>query len=282
MAQLQGWSPVADKRGQKNNRVPPFAPSPAELSFYQKYIDRVALNKSLPRRALILGATPELRDLAIMAGLECVAVDISAEMITKFSALMQHAGGPLDKPQEGNWLEMNFPEHHFGIVMGDASFINLTTKEENERLTQICAQTTASDGFVVLRQAVFGDDDQSYESADHLLEDYSKGLIKWEDLFMELRMVMFRSRVYNQSTFQYDARRAFLLIDELSTNGQIPSAEYDHINTFRNEVINTFYSREAFFNMFAQFGLKLEETFHDTGFLFFKYLFMMAFHKKEN
>ncbi len=168
---IQPWE-VAEKRGKKENRIPPFAPSENELSFYKKYLNLVFESGELPNRVLILGATPELRDAAIEIGVESVAVDVSKEMMDKFSSLMKHKGHLLDKQIIKNWLEMDFPKSYFGVVMGDASFNNLILKEHNLQLVKICSKIIAKQGFLVLRQVVYSKENKGYKDALKLVEDF--------------------------------------------------------------------------------------------------------------
>lgn len=276
MANIQPWK-VADKRGKKENRIPPFAPSKNEVSFYRKYLDLVSGNE-LPDRALILGATPELRDSAIDANLESWAVDISGEMMEKFSSLMKHHKHPFDKQQVKNWLEIDFPELYFGAVLGDASFINLTSRKHNRELAKVCSKIIKKGGYLILRQAVYTRY-KGYDNALKLVDDFRSRKIGWQDLFIELRFNIFKNELYDKKTYQYNGIKNFELIDELYNKGILNKQEYERINRFRNNVTNTFYPEEEFVRMIESNGFKLVKRFHDKPYLFYNYLFMMTFRK---
>lgn len=280
MEEIQPWK-VAEKRGKKENRIPPFAPSANEQEFYRKYLKLVSEDAELPKRALILGATPELRDAAIELGFESIAVDISQDMMDKFSNLMKNESHILDKQVISNWLEIDFPDSYFGIIMGDASFINLTLKEHNKKLAQLCSKVMAKGGFLVLRQVIYPKEENSYKDISKLLNDYKQGAIDWRDLYIELRFNIFKDQVYNKDTFQYDGKKNYELIEELSAKGIINEEEQGIINRFRNDVTNTFYPEEDFYKMVEENGFKHIEDFHDKPYKFFDYLFMMAFQKSE-
>ncbi len=275
---IQGWK-IAKQRGAKKNRISPFAPSKNEIAFYQKYINKVAEDVKVPQKALTLGATPELRDGAIKAGLESYAVDISKEMADKFSLLMGYRHHPLDKTVICDWLKMKFPENYFGIIMGDASFINLANRKDNNDLAKVCANTIGKGGYLVLRQVVYPKHFKSYKSVGLLVNDYRNKKISWEDFFMELRIVFYKDKLYNKKTFQYDAGKSFEVIDKLFENKILTDKEYKKINIFRNNVINTFYPEDNFIKMIESKGFKLVAKFHDKPFRFFRYLYIMTFRK---
>ncbi|KKW43017.1 MAG: hypothetical protein UY92_C0001G0031 [Candidatus Magasanikbacteria bacterium GW2011_GWA2_56_11] len=277
MSQPQSWTPIADNRARPGNRVPPFAPSSAELGVYAKYVGRVRENPSLPPRALILGSTPELRDLTISAGLEAHALDISPEMLVKFSALMEHAGSELDKRHLGDWRATEFPAGYFGLVFGDGSLMSLASREDNETVVGRCARSLSPGGYLVARNSCFVSDYDGYRDASALVGDYRAGKLTWNDLFMELRFFVFKDQAYNPANFQYDAGVTFRRIDELQAAGLLPDGEYKRINEFRNSIINTVYPEAEFVSMVGRHGFRLEETFHDGPELFFRHFFMLAF-----
>lgn len=270
---------IAEKRGKRKNRIPPFAPSKNEITFYQKYNNKVAKDKNLPQRALILGATPELRDCAIKSELESYAVDISQEMMDKFSLLMKYHNHPLDKRIIQDWLKIKFPKDYFGIAMGDGSLINFATRKENNTCIKVCAKTIKRGGYLILRQVVYPQNLQSYKSAERLINDYRNKKISWEDFFMELRIVFYKDKLYNKKTFQFNAGKSFKMIDKLFENKILTKKEYEKINTFRNNITNIFYPENNFIKMIESKGFKLTAKFHDKPHRFFKYLYMMAFRK---
>jgi hypothetical protein len=278
MTKIQGWK-IADQRGQKKNRIPPFAPSAKELAVYRKYLARAAKNDNLPKKALTLGATPELRDGAINAGLESIAVDVSQKMMDKFSDLMEEKNNPLDIKMLGNWLTMDFSAKSFGAVMGDASLNNLVTKKDNEKIVKLSAALLPRGGYLILRNVFFPDSLKGYGNAQRLVNDFHYKKISWEDFFMELRFNIFRRQAYNKKTFQYDAGKTFKLIDSLEKKGIITAEELEKINVFRNKVINTVYPDKEFIKMAARQGFKLVETLHDRPHRFFKYLYLVVFEK---
>ena len=89
----------------------------------------------------------------------------------------------------------------------------------------------------------------------------------------------YKDKLYNKKTFQFDAGKSFQIFDKLFKEGALTRKEHEKINTFRNNVINTFYHEDNFIKMVESNGFKLAAEFHDKPFRFFKYLYVMAFKK---
>lgn len=62
----------------------PSRPSAEEVAQYRRWVGR----SDIPRRALVLGATPELRDVLFECGLEVHVIDMSLEMVLAMTELL--------------------------------------------------------------------------------------------------------------------------------------------------------------------------------------------------
>jgi len=277
-AKTQPWR-VAKQRARRSNRIPPLAPSPREVRFYELIIKKAKANKKLPKRLLVLGATPEIRDSGIRNGFEAHAVDLSKEMMDKFSLLMKIKKGRLDIRIIKNWLEMDYPKNFFSVVVGDASLANLATRKENEKLVNILKKITAKSGYLALRQVVYPSNFKPIKSISKLISLYRKKKISWADFFAELRVHSFKKEVYNKKTYRYNAAKNFQLIDNLLRKNILKGNEYKKINAFRNDVINTFYPEKIFVQMVQKHGFKLIQTFKDKPHRFFNYMYIFVFRK---
>ena len=81
---LEPWKELAGRW--KKYYTPPGQPSKDDQKTYLKYIKEVLKNKKEPK-VLILGATPELRDLLAKTRAEVTIIDILMEMISAMSQL---------------------------------------------------------------------------------------------------------------------------------------------------------------------------------------------------
>ena len=127
---------------------PPLRPAPAELAFYERWLQRsLAAGR---RRVLILGSTAELRDLAIRNGVRATCCDMSEATWTAMRALMKEQG-----PEDflcSNWLDI--PEDRaWDVILGDGSIPMLPMKAIEPLVAKV-SRLAGHDGTLVFRIGV--------------------------------------------------------------------------------------------------------------------------------
>lgn len=123
----------------------PWRPSPGDISLYRKLI-----SEKLPGRTLILGATPELRDLIASTDNEVTLIDICPEMISAASKLLTTSQVEKETHVIGNWQKMPFDDAQFDIVVGDF-FWWLFSIPNQKLLRNEIARILKSNGVLVTR-----------------------------------------------------------------------------------------------------------------------------------
>ncbi|MBS3121761.1 class I SAM-dependent methyltransferase [Candidatus Woesearchaeota archaeon] len=292
----QAWDIKVINAGEKV-RGPPRVPTSAELKFYENYLkeaknlsdEKITFlrksageRKELEKNALILGATPELRDLVLDSGFNCYSVELNKDVAEKLSEIMNNKGHPRDKVIIGDWLEMDKKKKFFDffdIVLGDGSFINLATKEDNEKLARILSKVIVKGGYFVTRQVVWTDKFKPMQK-NKLIEAFRKKEICWQDLFIELRFWTYKKECLNNKTYQYDAKKNFELINTDFKKGLLNKEEYELLTTFRNNIINTIYPEKEFISLIEKNNFKHINELVDKEFKYCNYLKMFVFKKK--
>lgn len=105
---------------------PPARPGSFDLKVWEKYVDKLKKeNKNI--RALVLGATPEIRDLLAERYISTVVLDVNAGMVNGLGKLMKYKKRKKERIIINNWLNVSklFPKNHFDLVMGHSVFNNL-------------------------------------------------------------------------------------------------------------------------------------------------------------
>ncbi len=102
------------------------APRKGDLKVYEKFLKLAIKNKKISR-VLILGATPELRDLCLKHGCETIAVDVSWMMLVSMNEAMEYKDDGNNKSLLYDWLKLDklFRDNSFDAVLADASLNNL-------------------------------------------------------------------------------------------------------------------------------------------------------------
>lgn len=131
------------------------APTKEELAVYKKHLKQ-AIQTKKNAKALILGATPELRDLCLEAGCETIAIDISQKVITAMNKVMKHKDSPKNLIKQSDWLKMPdiLPKNHFDIALADASLNNLTPKNQ-VKLLKILTQLLKPNAYFITRNLIY-------------------------------------------------------------------------------------------------------------------------------
>ena len=124
----------------------PHRPTENEMAIYREFIGVIPPEAQL----LILGATPELRDLAASLELKPVVADISAAML---AGMLGYA--KLVKPTneiwiKDNWLSMPLPERHFDTVIGDLSLRHISPEMQDKLLMKI-KELLKPEGKLIIR-----------------------------------------------------------------------------------------------------------------------------------
>ncbi|MFA6146219.1 MAG: class I SAM-dependent methyltransferase [Patescibacteria group bacterium] len=98
-------------------------PTPFALAFWEAKI-KILIKQNSQLRALVLGATPEIRDLLAKYNIKTVCLDINP-LMTKAMGLLVRKKNPKEKIVIGSWLRMPFEKESFDLVIADCPQDNL-------------------------------------------------------------------------------------------------------------------------------------------------------------
>ncbi|MDD5627398.1 MAG: class I SAM-dependent methyltransferase [Patescibacteria group bacterium] len=121
------WFNTAQNRWYKMK--PPIRPSSADLKIYNQFLHNAVKGQKSPK-VLILGATPELRDLAAKYTKEVTVVDVNLEMILAMTKLMRKKN-PSEIWVKANWLSMPLAHNYYDVILGDGVVNNVAWSEVN-------------------------------------------------------------------------------------------------------------------------------------------------------
>lgn len=126
---------------------PPVRPSKEDIRIYDNFLKR----KDQKKHILILGSTPELRDLVSReANAKTYVADFSFSMPV---AMLKFAENPdllREKWIKDSWLELPFPQKFFDIILGDVVLHQITPDLEQALLEKMKV-LLKDDGFFITR-----------------------------------------------------------------------------------------------------------------------------------
>ena len=125
----------------------PWRPSREDIAIYRRHI---AVYADRPSRAIILGATPELRDLLAENKIHYIVADQSWNMIVAMGRLLKRAETKKEAWLKTDWRDLQFPPHYFDLILGDLVLWQFMSKEQDEFLRTI-SSLISRDGIFITR-----------------------------------------------------------------------------------------------------------------------------------
>lgn len=126
---------------------PPFCPSKGEVKFYEKAVKKIVKRKN--PRVLVLGVTPEIRDLlAKYKKLDVYLININRLVYQAMTRLMKKKN-PKEKLVVANWLKMPFEKNTFDLILSHGAFSVINLKN-HQRLYQNIKRAVKKDGYVLM------------------------------------------------------------------------------------------------------------------------------------
>lgn len=133
--------------------TPPSRPCKTTLRIYDKAIKKLKIGEDRDIKALILGATPELRELCLENNFKVTVCDINPDMVKAMSSLIEKNSGQ-EKILITDWLKMSFPQNSFNLIMGDASFNQILEVKKLKKLLGNLRKILKPDGIILFREVI--------------------------------------------------------------------------------------------------------------------------------
>jgi len=125
----------------------PFSPSKGEVMFYEKAVKKILKRKN--PKALVLGATPEIRDmLAKYKKLDVYIMDADVPVYRAMTRLMKRKNKQ-EKLVVGDWLKMPFKKDTFDLILSHGAFSVISLKN-HEKFYKNIKRVVKKDGYVVM------------------------------------------------------------------------------------------------------------------------------------
>jgi hypothetical protein len=212
---------------ERRARYPGASPDADEIALYEESVSAV------PRdgHALVLGMTPELRQMAVRRFDEVTSVDISDAAIDVYGDWIDSGDG--ESIVREDWL--SFLRAHpatFSAVFGDGVFGNLPDRRTSQDMIELVALTLRPHGRFVTRMALIPDGFRPEGwRFTALLDRYRSRDIDGPELALTARLFGHVDLAYDTSTSLLDNRVVYGGIDRAAADGQISPAELETLRT---------------------------------------------------
>lgn len=169
--------------------APPVRPSKMDIKIYEGFLKRTIGNKER-LKILILGATPEMRDLAAKYRAETTVCDISLEMIMAMCQLMDRK--KVNQKEiwvRASWVTAPLRHNYYDVILGEGVNTNVSWAESNQwwkHLTELLKPK----GAFITRMVYF----PLRKEIDKSLDDVIKKILKRKSPsatdFSELKIIL--------------------------------------------------------------------------------------------
>jgi len=165
-------------------------PTKGQTEIFRKKLSRLPAGS----RTLLLGCTPELRDLASDLSFEVTCVDRNRLMYKAMSLLMKKKAKN-ERFIEGDWLEMDFGKNYYDLIIGHDA-LNMVPWKELPNLLSKLARASKADAIFV--QQILAS--RPRLTANRVIKRYETGKTTRPDLVSEVLRLAWDQDTYSCQT----------------------------------------------------------------------------------
>ncbi len=228
---LARWSKDAPDR--KDRKITASAPAGAQGELYRKFV-RLAIKGKKDPWVLILGMTPELRNIAMEEGATVVAVDINQDVICSVDPNIKDRLNTKNIMARGDWLMMDqyLQNKKFDVVMGDGVTGQLLN-QDTKKLVKVSAHLLKKGGYFISRVDIHQPalDGLSFAQA---LELWRAGKMNIAEFSIVVLLYSeYKKQCYNPRTGLMKTYLFWDIIEKLYRKGVVTKAENEAIQKTR-------------------------------------------------
>ena len=236
-------------------------PSDLELQVYERELEGL----SEAGVALVLGMTPELRQLAVERFQAVVTIDASQEAIELYRDWLPL---PLRRRETivcGSWSLLADHaaeiEQPICVVLGDGVFGNMIGREAHLNLLTAIGNVMAVGGRLITRHAAYpvGYDFEA-NTAMRLLEMFRRGQMDEAEFGFAMRMTGHALEAYDPSSGRLQNHVIFRWCNAARSRGELNEQEYAIIHRYYFGGDNCIYSQDIWENLLQQVGFTWQKT----------------------
>lgn len=253
MKQLDEWTKYAAKF-LTSGQHPHFAPANEILDIHQQQFDIAKKNNSTQLNTLILGATPELADLALTNNCRVLRVDCNTVMFEAAQSRQKIADRSNETLVVGDWLDLHMiGDGEIDLILGDVSFNNVPHALMPQFLDEM-ARITRPGSLISIKQIIFPDEKVDSYEFHHAVNAYRTGKISGDEFYRILRFYSFIAEGYDPAAYMLDAEKVFHAIQQKHATNQLTDAEFEFLYARHNTIRHTIYTQTALKRLLKRLG----------------------------
>jgi len=220
---------IADAR--THHRHAGGSPDPTEIAAYDAGL---GLDLDFSGTALVLGMTPELRDLALRRFARLTSVDANPDSITLYRDWVSPAGQGRERIVQADWFALpDLITEPVSAVLADGVFGNLPNLAAHHRLLRAIAAILLPCGRFVTRMAMIpAGFDAAEHSADVLLQRFRRREIDEAEFGFGMRLVGHYVGCFDSQTGLLDNAKVFQRCAARHAAGELSHQEHAAIRRY--------------------------------------------------
>ena len=213
---------------------PPIRPWPSEVRIYKKLSKKVLKGTKSPK-ILVLGATPEMRDVAAsFKNAEVTVADISLDMLLIMRRFMK-SKNPKEILVRGDWTTMPLSRNYYDLALGDGLTGNVEYKRHPILFRHI-SELLKPPGHFITRIPAINFPEWKNKSVEEILDYVLRHRLGVADLYFLLFMSFWNDKLGMQG-----APGDYLSHQRLKKYWNPTKKKYQHPNRFLEKIMNDFY-----------------------------------------
>jgi len=229
----------------------PIRPSNGDLFIYNLVLQEIKKNNSCPQ-ALLIGDSPELRDLLAQNGFSTTVVANNPLAILAMNELLTYRGSKKEKIVIANWQEMDFVPDSFDIVLSDWGLNCLTHWRDYTMVLASIAKFLKTNGRFVTRLNIF-DSTRNKRKVEQIMVDFSKFSQHKFSFLIEMELYSDIS-TYLIDSFQIDLGKFYR--EEITAayhQGRMTFAQWQDFYYPFFDVVMTYPEKQAWESLWSRF-----------------------------
>lgn len=219
----KNWSKDAKARG--NRKITISAPDDAQNELYRQSLEMAIEGKEDPL-VLVLGMTPEPRNLALSLGCRVLAADLNYDMMVNLQPSIEDSENPRNMVMRANWLDLDKYLQHgiFDIVIGDGVLAQLDPTGIKKLIANVFRMLPTG-GYFSTRIDLYLPDYPVGKFEDYLAQYRKQELSLLELAVRTLMYSDFSSQLYERDQHLCHTHKFWELMEEKEKEGVITKDE---------------------------------------------------------
>lgn len=224
---------------------PTYRPSKIEIARLEKYLKQVLKHFSQPR-VLVLGVTPEIRDLLAKYRLPVTLIDNNPVMIKAVATLVKRKN-PKEKTVQADWLKMPFANNSFELIMSDHPTSSIHYRDFGRFFKEL-KRVLVPQGYFIIDIHINAQ--LKKLTLDDYIETYRQNIKWWHNfdnqVLTQYQVIMGHSNYYKAETYRCLWGKLDRLLRQRYENGKLSRQEYQALTCKLGEInIYTFPPKSA-------------------------------------